>query len=261
MAKRDRARSVDRTSSTPLWKQLEVDLYRRMDAGAFERAFPGEHELAEEYQVSRHTVREALRRMRADGVLSSGRGRGTSVRPRAIEQPLGTLYSLFRSVESSGVEQRSEVRVLDVREAPAVAARLEHPAGTEFVYLERLRLADSEPLALDRTWLPRSLAEPLLSANFSHSGLYDELARLTGIRLTGGREVIRAAVADAATRKLLAIPATTGILAVERTACLGDSRVEFRETLIRGDRFAMIANWSARDGFRLAVGGLDPQAV
>ncbi|MGQ0479613.1 MAG: GntR family transcriptional regulator [Pseudonocardia sp.] len=253
MPRRQDARPLDRANPLPLWAQLEADLTRRIRAGAFDTRFPGEHELVEEYGISRHTVRDALRRLRSDGVLESSRGRGTWLRRPKIEQPLGALYSLFRSVEASGLEQRSEVRALEVRADEAVAARLGRSPETEFVYLERLRLADGEPLALDRAWLPRSLAGPLLDADFSHSGLYDELAALTGTRLTGGREVITAIVPDAAVRRILAISAGSAAMEVRRLGCLRDQPVEWRETVIRGDRFSVTTQWSAQEGYRMDV--------
>lgn len=251
-------RPLDRSSPVPLWEQLEAELRRRLAAGAFDTGVPVEHELAVTYEVSRHTVREALRRMRASGVLASVRGRGTSVSRPDIEQPLGTLYSLFRSVESSGVEQRSSVRVLDVRADPAAAARLGHPPTTRFIHLERLRLAAGEPLAVDRVWILRSLAAPLTGGEFEHSGLYDELARLTGIRLTGGREIIRAIVPETDVRRDLGIRARVAVLAIERIGCLQGRPVEFRETLIRGDRFAMSAEWPGGWGYQVDATGLIP---
>ncbi|MDQ2708097.1 MAG: GntR family transcriptional regulator [Actinomycetota bacterium] len=255
MPRRQDARALDRTNPLPLWAQLEADLQRRMQAGAFDVRFPGEHELVEEYAISRHTVRDALRRMRTNGVLESARGRGTWLRRPKIEQPLGALYSLFQSVEASGLEQRSEVRALEVRTDETVATRLNRDAATEFVYLERLRLADGEPLALDRAWLPRSVAGPLLEADFTHSGLYDELAALTGARLTGGSEVITAVVPDAATRKLLDIPNGCAVMEVRRLGCIRDNPVEWRVSLIRGDRFSVTAQWSAQNGYQMSVGG------
>lgn len=255
MARRVNPRPLDRGNPLPLWAQLEADLRRRLRAGAFDERFPGEHELVTEYQVSRHTVRDALRRLREEGVLESGRGRGTWLRRTPIEQPIGAMYSLFRSVEATGAEQRSRVLALDVRTDEAVAARLNRPPSTELVYLERLRFADAEPLARDRAWLPRSLAGPLLEADFTHSGLYDELARLTGTRLTGGSEVIRAVVPTPADRKLLGIRAGTAAMAVERTGMLRGEPVEWRETLVRGDRFAVAAQWSAHEGYRMDVAG------
>lgn len=249
-------RPLDRSSPTPLWAQLEADLQRRLEAGAFDATFPGEHELADQYQVSRHTVREALRRMRTTGVVDSTRGRGSALGHNAIEQPLGALYSLFRSVESTGAEQQNRVRVLEVRTDAEVAERLGHSEATEFVFIERLRMADSEPLALDRSWLPLAIARPLLGGDFEHTSLYGELARLTGVRLTGGRETIRALVADAAIRRLLGIRANTAVLAVERTGCLDGRPVEFRESLIRGDRFAMTAQWPGNAGYQVGPGDL-----
>ncbi len=249
-------RALDRAAGTPLWAQLEADLQRRLRDGAFDSAFPGEHELAEQYQVSRHTVREALRRMRAAGVVDSTRGRGSSVGRSPIEQPLGALYSLFRSVEATGVEQRSQVRVLELRACVEVARALCVPVATEFVFLERLRLADGDPLALDRSWLPREIGEPLLSGRFEHASLYGELARLAGIRLTGGRESIRALVADTSTRRLLGIKAGTAVLAVTRIGCLQGRPIEFRESLIRGDRFSLSAQWPGDTGYRVDVAGL-----
>ena len=255
MPRRQDARPLDRASPLPLWAQLEAELTRRIQVGAFDIRFPGEHELVDEYQVSRHTVRDALRRLRDKGVLESSRGRGTWVSRPRIEQPLGALYSLFRSVEANGLVQRSEVQALDARTDEGVAARLGRPPTTEFVYLERLRLADGEPLALDRAWLPRSLAGPLLEADFTHSGLYDELASLTGTRLTGGKEVIAAVMPNPTQRKLLKLSTSTAAMQVQRIGCLRDQPVEWRETLIRGDRFSVIAQWSAQDGYRMDVSG------
>jgi GntR family transcriptional regulator len=255
MARGVKARPIDRSNPLPLWAQIEADLRRRMRAGAFEERFPGEHELVAEYVVSRHTVRDALRRLREEGVLDSGRGRGTWIRKQRLEQPLGALYSLYRSVEAMGLEQRSVVRALDVRVDDVVAGRLDRPADTEFVYLERLRLAGSEPLALDRAWLPRSVAGPLLSADFTHSGLYDELAELTGTRLTGGSEIISAVVPSAANRRLLKLPVGTAVMEVRRIGCLRNLPIEWRETLVRGDRFSVAAEWSAREGYRMEVSG------
>ena len=161
-------------------------------------SFPGELDLVREYQVSRHTVRAALRQLRADGTIVAERGR----RPRLagqepITQPLGALYSLFASVEAAGLRQASVVRARDLRADGVIADRLGLEASTPLFRLERLRLAGGEPLALDTVWLPADIAAPLLEADFTHTGLYDELAARAGVRLQGGREHIRAVDAHA----------------------------------------------------------------
>ena len=59
------------------------------------------------------------------------------------------------------------------------------------VHLERLRLADELPLALDRVWFPYELAAPLLDADFSTGALYQRYADLCGVVLTGGDETVQ----------------------------------------------------------------------
>lgn len=253
--RRTAARPLDRRSPLPLWSQLSEDLLRRLEAGAFAERFPSEHELMADYDVSRYTVRDALRRLREQGVVDSARGRGTFVRSPRIEQPLGAMYSLFREVEARGMEQRSTVQAQEARTDARVAERLGLAPDEPLFYLERLRLADAEPLALDHAWLPLVVAEPLLRADFTRTGLYDQLAELTGVRLTGGQESIRAVVPDAAQRRALGIGTRVAGLFIERTGCLRGTPTEWRETLVRGDRFSVVAQWSPRSGYRMDVSG------
>lgn len=237
----------------PLWAQLLADLRTRLAAGEFVDAFRSELALVEEYAVSRHTVREALRHLRTEGTVTAARGRKPRLAPAEIEQPLGALASLFAAVEACGLEQRSVVRELDVRCDGAIASRMMLEESTPLVYLERLRLAGDEPLALDRVWLPADLATPLLEVDFTHTALYTELLSHCGIRLTGGREHVRAVVPSRAERSLLRVPPGVALLAVERTGCLDGRPVEQRHTLVRGDRFAVTADFHGRD-YTLSAG-------
>ena len=252
-------RPLDRGSPLPLWAQLRADLGRRLAASAFSEAFPGELELVAEYAVSRQTVRTALQQLRADGVIVAERGRRHRLAGQAaITQPLGALYSLFASVEAAGLRQTSVVRARDLRADGVIADRLGLEASTPLFRLERLRLAGGEPLALDTVWLPAEIAAPLLEADFTHTALYDELAARTGIRLEGGREHIRAVVPTRAEQRLLEIPPATGALAIDRLGHADGRPVAWRHTLIRGDRFSLLAEFSARTGYQLTLGAAHP---
>jgi GntR family transcriptional regulator len=248
-------RRLDRASALPLWAQLLDDLRRRMARGEFDDAFPAELQLVEDYGVSRNTVREALRHLRTDGSVVAARGRRPRVAGAAeIEQPVGAMYSLFEAVEQAGMRPRSEVRALDIRRDAEVSRRLGLSRSTDLLYLERLRIAAGEPLAVDQVWYPASLASPLVDVDFTRTGFYDELADRTGIRLTGGRETIRARVPTDAERRLLAIGKNVAVFAIDR---LGESRgkaVEWRHTVVRGDRFRVLTEFSAGTGYRLDVG-------
>lgn len=238
---------LDRAAGTPLWAQLLADLRARLAAGEFADAFLGELALVAEYGVSRHTVREALRHLRAEGTVTAARGRKPRLGPAEIEQPLGALTSLFAAVESTGLQQRSLVRALDVRRDGVIATRLLLEESTPLVYLERVRLAGDQPLAVDRVWLPASVAEPLLDVDFTRTALYDELLLHCGLRLTGAREQVRAVVPTRGERALLNVPPGVALLAVERTGCVDGRPVEHRHTLVRGDRYAVTAQYSGRE--------------
>jgi len=256
------ANPLDRTSPLPLWAQLNNDLRRRSDAGEFVEVFPAEMDLVAQYEVSRNTVREAMRRLRSDGVVVASRGR----RPRLadeieIVQPLGALYSLFASVEASGLEQRSVVRALEVRKDPEAAHHLGGSSSQSLVYLERLRLAGGEPLALDRVWVPEDLGAPLLDVDFAHTGFYDEFLHRAGVALTGGRELIRAVVPSQDDRALLDLGEQGAALVIDRLGCAKGEPVEWRHTLVRGDRFSVVAEFSARDGYQIDVSDLSQQVA
>lgn len=248
--------ALDRRSPMPLWAQLDTDLRRRLDTGEFSEAFPGENALVTQYAVSRHTVRAALRRLRAEGLVTAERGRAPHLADRPqFSQPLGALYSLFSSVEARGSEQLSQVRRLELTADGVVASRLGREESTLLLFLERLRLAGGEPLALDRVWLPADVAGRLLDADFTHTSLYDELAARCGVRLSGGEEHIRAVTGTAAERRVLHVDGDVALLAIDRIACAGGIPIEWRQTLVRGDRFTVTAAFSPSAGPHVALGG------
>jgi GntR family transcriptional regulator len=231
---------------------LEADLRRRLEAGEFDEGFfPTDHELTDAYQVSRHTVREAVRHLNKTGLLKRERGRGTVVNRAEFEQSLGTLYSLFQSVESTGVEQTSEVLALEVVTDSAAAAQLSVAEDAELVLLARLRLAGGAPLAVDRAWMSRENAEPLLDIDWSHTALYAELAKLGAPVPNQGWERLTPIVPSPADRALLDLRKGDAAFFLERLGTRDGVAVEWRTTIIRGDRYRFVTDWTAGSDSRL----------
>ncbi|MGH9295426.1 MAG: GntR family transcriptional regulator [Acidimicrobiales bacterium] len=250
------ARRLDRHSALPLWVQLLDDLRRRLENGEFDDGFPSELRLATGYGVSRNTVREAMRQLRSEGAVVSGRGRLPQLgRLAEIEQPLGALYSLFASIEAAGLTQHSVVRTFETTTDAAASEKLGLRPDAWLLHLERIRVVSQLPLAVDHVWFPAEIGAPLLDVDFTSVGFYDELASRTGFHLTGGEEHIRAVAPDAMARGLLGIPPRVAALSIERIGYARKRRVEWRTTLVRGDRFALVATFSAGIGYRLGVSG------
>jgi GntR family transcriptional regulator len=234
---------VEDAGQPPLWQQILSDLEGRIASGEIVDRFPTDRELVERYDVSRHTVREAVQRLRARGLVERHRGRGSYVRPDQLRQPVGTLYSLFRAVEEQGLQQRSEVLALHEVTDPQAAERMGLPADAPLVHLQRLRFAGEDPLAIDAVWLPADLARPLLDADWSRTALYDELASRCGVRLTGADEVIEPSMPDDDARELLQLDDDEALFRIVRTGRVGDRVVECRIALVRGQRFAFTSSW------------------
>ena len=243
-----RAELIDRHATEPLWAQVLVDLRTRLELGEFAERFPTDHELMDTYGVSRHTVRDAVRRLHDEGVLERARGRGTFVRRSAIEQPLGALYSLFASAEAQGFEQRSEVLSLELRAGTASSREAGEVLGVDpdeqLVFLERVRFIDDEAFAVDCSWLPATFAEPLLEVDFSHTALYRELAKLCDVTPTHGWERIEPQLPTPRQRELLGVGDDIAVFAIERLASDGERAIEWRHSVVRGDRYSFVARWS-----------------
>lgn len=228
----------------PLWAQLEADLQVRLKAGEFDVRFPTDGALVGEYDVSRHTVREAIRHLNRSGLLTRERGRGTVVNRSEFEQSLGTLYSLFNSVEGAGIEQRSDVLSLGLTTDAEAAAQLDVGAASELVFLERVRHAGDEPLAVDRAWVPADIGRPLLECDFTNTALYDELEASCGVRPDEGWERLSPVIPSTEDRSRLGLRRGQAAFHLERLGVRAGRAIEWRTTTIRGDRYAFVAEWS-----------------
>jgi len=120
------------------------------DAGPSDR-LPSEAELCRRFGVSRMTVRQAVGMLANEGLLVRRPGRGTFVAPRRIPRLLGSPLSFSESMRRRGLQPSSRVieRVFATPNAADVAA-LELAGPEPVLILERLRLADAVPMAIER---------------------------------------------------------------------------------------------------------------
>lgn len=227
----------------PLWSQVETDLRSRIDAGDFVERFPTDEELVNTYGVSRHTVREAVRRLCAEGLVVRERGRGTMLADSHAERPLDSMYSLFEAVEASGLEQSSELLGEEELTSPEAAAALGLADEAPLVRIERLRRAGGEPLALDRVWLPARVGRPLLGSDWSRTSLYSRLAATGTGRPDAGWERARAVLATSRDAHCLDLEPPAAVFCLERLGRVGGTCVEWRRSLIRADRFAVLSHF------------------
>lgn len=202
---------------------------------------PPERELAARLGVSRMTLRQALDSLERGGIVERrvGRDGGTFVAEPKLE--LAGLAGLSDQLRALGLA--AGARVLSAGELPAseaVASRLELEPEASVYEIVRVRLADDEPVALERTIFPAASFPGLLEERLDGS-LY-ELMRRRGDDVPV-RAVERLEPALAGPDEAAALGVATGapLLRVERTAYGADRRpLELGSDLFRGDRTRVV---------------------
>src|SRR5437763_16025104 len=113
--------TLEPPSPLPLYHQLERVLAERIAAGRYRDGFPGDHELAAEFSVSRGTVRQALDRLARSGLIVRQQGRGSLV-AAPLEYPLGRFYRFAHELQVRGLPASSRLLARCLVRPPAAAA-------------------------------------------------------------------------------------------------------------------------------------------
>lgn len=203
------AGGIDRSQASPLYHQLKELIRGQVRSGALQpgEQLPGEHMLCLEYGVSRTVVRQALADLELENVIERRKGRGTFVAHRRLAQSLvQKLGGMHDDIQALGRSLRSDVRRFTIELADTeIAERLQIPAQTPVVLLERLRLVDEEPWVFTVSHLPVALAPDLITMDLRHQSLYHLLQTRYGIVLDSSDRAVEARQADAALAKALGI--------------------------------------------------------
>jgi DNA-binding GntR family transcriptional regulator len=208
---------IDRSSPTPLYFQLSQAFERAISDGSLPAGSKLENELllAQQYGLSRPTVRRAVQELVDKGLLVRKRGVGTQVIQPHVRRSV-ELTSLYDDLARGGEAPSTEVLTLERVPVPAdVALELDVGAGEEVVALRRLRRTRGEPLAILTNYLPGRF-EPTL-AELTERGLYQYL-RSQGVHLRVAHQRIGARLARADEARLLGEPPRSALLTMQRTA-------------------------------------------
>jgi len=204
-------------------------------------AIPAERQLAGDLGVSRLTVRAAIDGLVRDGQLARRHGSGTYVTEPKIAQPL-TLTSFTEDMRRRGMVPSSRtLELTSVSAGARLARRLQVSPEELVVRVQRLRLADGEPMAYEVLHVPGSLVPGLSKADLENRSFYELLEERYGIVIASGNQTIEPTVTTEEESQLLAVPLHTPAFLFERTTVAESDRIiEFVRSIYRGDRYRLI---------------------
>ncbi len=127
---------------------------------------PSEAELCAQFGSSRGPVRQAMMMLRTEGMISTGRGRRSTVLARSEGSDFDSTISLTSWLRSFGRTPGQRTLLLDRRPADATTAgHLRIAPGDEVITLRRLRLSDDRPFAIECTHFPVPVGQHVLDAD------------------------------------------------------------------------------------------------
>jgi DNA-binding GntR family transcriptional regulator len=235
---------IERTGPTLIYQQITGWMRQQISSGNWPEHFrlPSEIDLANELEVSRGTVRKAIRQMIDDGSLVSIHGKGTFVASSTLEQPIAEQLVGFsealleRNIPYTTRVIRQELVVPEQRIVSLLAAG---PAAPVFL-LERVRSVRQTPVAYFINQINTRRCPGIETVDFTRYRLFYTLEETYHLELGLGQRTFQAQSADERVAEMLNISSCDPVMYMEQLLYLRDGQpIEFSMVWYRGNSFRL----------------------
>ena len=225
----------------PKYHQVYLVLREQLEERRFDGGLPGEMALVKQFGVARVTVRRALERLAAEGLIERAPGRGTRPLPskdRSAAPMRAQLGGLLENIVSMGLATRVRVLSCETIGAPdAVAQALSIEPGAAVQKAVRVRATSEGPLSHITTFVPAELARRFGRRELAKKPIL-LLLEAAGVQIGRATQTISARLADAQVAHQLQIDVGSPLLAVTRLVRdVNDRPVQWLQGLYRPDRY------------------------
>lgn len=199
-----------------IYKSLAETLRARLNEKEMQTGsvLPGEKTLAQEYGVSRMTMRRALAVLVEQGLIERRHGSGTRLLKKDVHHETRNLTGFCEIMKAQGRSVMSEVLEFEVMPAPpAIASQLRLQINERIYYSRRLRYVDGAPLLLEDSYMPVKLFHDLALVHLEGSK-FDYIEKNCGINISGNYESLTPVLADGEMSRLLKVARDTPLLRI-----------------------------------------------
>jgi GntR family transcriptional regulator len=195
--------AITMTKKLPKHEEIRIELESKMRSDTYKAGskLPPEIELSAEYNVSRSTIRQALRSLEERGLINRKSGHGTTVMP-IINTEIQKLSSFSEDMLSRGYVPSSKLLDIQLVDAPEYVQEAFQIKNKKVWYLKRLRFADDKVIALQLLFIPPYLPIELQDL-LDMESYYELLESKLNIKVHSATETLSARKAEGEEVKLL----------------------------------------------------------
>lgn len=221
----------DLSSSIPKYRQVQHDILEKIQNGEFQvgdRIYT-EKEICEKYNVSSITARRALNELANNNYITRYPGKGSFVSMRnPISHNLKGFYSFADEMKQKGLVASNEVIFLgEVDTPPEVSEFFSIPKESKSFYIQRLRIANDEIIALDHSYFPVYMKNWIDEEKLEKVGSIYSILKQNGVTPNRALESFEATLLKEEEAKLLKIKENTAVMKVNRLTYSNETPIEY----------------------------------
>ena len=228
-------------TSAPLYYQI-YDYYKNeiiKEKLAEGDSLPPERELTTIFNVSRSTIRQALKKLEEDNFIYRLPGNGSFVSHKTLKQELSSFYSFYEEVKKVGNVPSSRVissNIIPLNKELSEIFKI--PPTTEILYIKRLRLVDNKPLIFEHTYLPISRFKDFDVNLLNSTPMYSIFKEKYNVIFEKATESFSAFILeDKEILKYLGYQKKSSCMLIKRTTYEKGEVVEYTISYARGDKY------------------------
>ena len=231
---------INRNSPLPLYFQLKELLLDHIQQGALKpgQQLPTEEEIQRAYDISRTTVRQALRELELDGMINRHPGRGTFVTQPKVQEGTESFNLDVLDFQEQGLQLVWKVVSTDqIPASEEIAARLQMAPGSKIFSMRRLRIANEKVIGCAISYVAGGFLDKVDLSLTEEGGSMNYITGIDFVRCMVER-VVEALPAGREESKILEMALGDPVLVITRLLKSPDSKpIELFRGVYRGDRF------------------------
>jgi len=231
---------INRKSALPLYYQLKEIIKEDVDVGKYKPGgrIPSENELCDILSISRNTARQAIADLVSEGILYRVQGKGTFVAEKKIFKGLTDAFSFSSEFKTNGGKLKTKVIFAEkISETKETLEYLKLKESKELFRIQRLRVLNDVPVALQTSYIPKFFCPNLLKYDLSQNSLFDILKNNYNLSFSYFTENLTCVRADRYEAELLKVKKGSPLFLITRkTFNKNDEIVEVARSFMPGDR-------------------------